>query len=157
MEPQAFTEEEIASFRAMGRTFAARARREAKARAQTVRRRLSVARRQLDEIVARSREVDPEVRVVLFGSMARGTPKNPSVAVDLAVDSDRYWELLGVALDREIPVVLIDLRHTANHIRSSIDAEAATIRYVGAAGRRRRSGTSEQPVGGDDQVRRSSR
>jgi predicted nucleotidyltransferase len=127
MEPEAFTEEEIASFRAMGRTYAARARREAEARAQTVRRRHSLARRQLDEMVARFREIDPEVRVVLFGSMARGTPKNPSFDIDLAVDSDKYWELLGVALDREIPVDLIDLRHTASHIRSSVEAEGEVI------------------------------
>jgi hypothetical protein len=99
MADTAFTPEEIEPFKAMGRRFAARERRETEERAATTAHRLVAARRQLDELIRRF----------------------------LAVDSDRCWELLGIAMDAEIPVDLIDLTRAASNIKGSIDSHGVEV------------------------------
>jgi predicted nucleotidyltransferase len=108
----------------MGRNFARRARAAARKREQAIDQRRVAAMEQIEMLVQRFKEEDPHLRaIVLFGSLAAGTPVNPNFDIDLAVDSDKYWELLGIALDQPIPVDLVDLQRAARHIQSRIEAE----------------------------------
>ncbi len=110
--------------REMGRNYARRARAATRKREQAIVQRRVAAMEQIETLVQRFKGVDPHLRaIVLFGSLAAGAPDNPNFDIDLAVDSDKYWELLGIALDQPIPVDLVDLPRTARHIRSRLEAE----------------------------------
>lgn len=110
--------------RKMGRNFARRFRTAAKEREREIEERQAVATAQIERLVGLFRDADPQLRaVVLFGSLAHGTPRSPHFDIDLAVDSNRYWELLGIALDQPIPVDLIDFPRASPHIRDRISAE----------------------------------
>jgi len=112
----------------MGRAFARRARTAAAERDRLIAARQKAALVQIEDLVRRFRREDPHIRtIILFGSLAAGTPRNPHFDIDLAVDSDRYWELLGIALDQPIPVDLADLPQTSSHIRDRILAEGTVL------------------------------
>jgi len=105
MADQSLSSRRDAELKAMGRAFARRARRAAAERDRHIAARQEAARVQIEDLVRRFRSEDPHIRrIILFGSLAAGTPRNPHFDIDLAVDSDRYWELLGIALDQPIPV-----------------------------------------------------
>jgi predicted nucleotidyltransferase len=108
----------------MGRNFARRARAASRKREQVIDQRRVAAIEQIETLVQRFKDNDPHLRaIVLFGSLAAGTPDNPNFDIDLAVDSDKYWELLGIVLDQPIPVDLVDLPRAPRHIRRRIEAE----------------------------------
>lgn len=122
-DPQSSSARERA-VREMGRNFARRARAAADKREQEIDRRRIAAMAQVKTLVQRFAAEDPHLRcIVLFGSLNAERPTNPDFDIDLAVDSDKYWELLGIALDQPIPVDLVDLPRASQHIRSRIEAE----------------------------------
>ncbi|MFW6292794.1 MAG: nucleotidyltransferase domain-containing protein [Spirochaetota bacterium] len=128
MVDQSLSSKRDAELKAMGRAFARRARRAAAERDRQIAARQEAARVQIEDLVRRFRSEDPHIRrIILFGSLAAGTPRNPHFDIDLAVDSDRYWELLGIALDQPIPVDLADLPRTSSHIRNRILAEGTVL------------------------------
>ena len=117
-----------AELKEMGRAFARRARTAAAERDRLIVARQKAALVQIEDLVRRFRREDPHIRtIILFGSLAAGTPRNPHFDIDLAVDSDRYWELLGIALDQPIPVDLADFPQTSSHIRDRILAEGTVL------------------------------
>jgi predicted nucleotidyltransferase len=117
-----------AELKEMGRAFARRARQAAAERTLLIAARRETAYAQIEDLVQRFKREDPYIRtIILYGSLATGTPRNPQFDIDLAVDSDRYWELLGIALDQPIPVDLADLPQTSDHIRNRIEAEGLVL------------------------------
>lgn len=91
---------------------------------QALARRVEEAHREVSRLVERFREADPELRrVVLFGSLARNEVKRIDFDIDLAVDSDRYSRLLGIALESVFKVDLIDLVAASSYIKRSVRRE----------------------------------
>ena len=87
-------------------------------------RRVKEAHQEVSRLVERFREADPELRrVVLFGSLARNEVKRIDFDIDLAVDSDRYSQLLGIALESVFKVDLIDLVAASSYIKRSVRRE----------------------------------
>jgi predicted nucleotidyltransferase len=123
-----FSPEDEAQLREMGRNFARRARKAAAEQDQLIASRRAKAFIQIDTLVEQFKTTDPDIRaIILFGSLASTGPTNPHFDIDLAVDSEKYWELLGIALDQPIPVDLADLPRTQEHIRSRICAEGKVL------------------------------
>jgi predicted nucleotidyltransferase len=128
MRDSAFPPESDARLKEMARTFSDRTQRAEKERSRQIALRRSAAFEQIQRLVTRFREVDPEIRVIiLFGSLATGFLRNHHFDIDIAVDSDHYWDLLGIALDQPIPVDLTDLPQISEHIRSRIQAEGTVL------------------------------
>ena len=83
---------------------------------------------EVNALVERFRAEDSELsRVILFGSLARDEVLREGVDIDLAVESDRYFELLGIALRSRFHVDLIDLKTAVPHIREAIDREGVEV------------------------------
>ncbi len=122
------TTAERESLRHMGRQFAIRGRRASEARRLEIERRHAAALILIKELIAQFRATDPDIRkIVLFGSLVSDMPTNPEFDIDIAVDSDRYWELLGIALDADFPVDLIDLPRVASHIGARVVEEGMVL------------------------------
>ena len=114
------------------REIAARARRRAERdrveRARLIEVRLREAHAEIDRLVAAFRACDPGLRrVVLFGSIARGRVKRPGFDIDLAVDSDRYGDLLDIALDSSFDVDLIDLTWCSDYVREAVERHGVEV------------------------------
>ena len=85
---------------------------------QALVRRVKEAHREVSRLVERFREADPELRsVVLFGSLARNEVQRIDFDIDLAVESDRYSQLLDIALESVFRVDLIDLVAASSYIK----------------------------------------
>jgi predicted nucleotidyltransferase len=83
--------------------------------------RLSDARSEARRLAACFVERDPSTRsVILFGSVATGAVRTESFDIDLAVDADRYLELLVVAEDSPFRVDLLDLRSLPAESRENV-------------------------------------
>ena len=123
-----FTQQERAELKEMAHNFARRTRQATERKAGKIEQRQADAFAQIERLVRQFRAVDPGIRtIILFGSLAVGTPTSSVFDIDLAVDSDRYWELLGIVLDQLIPVDLVDLPRASVHIRSRILAEGRVL------------------------------
>ena len=93
--------------------------------------RLSAAKEELRDLVAAFKKADPELRrVILFGSMARQDVKRLEFDIDLAVDSERYNDLLGIAMDSEFKVDLIDLASASPYIVESVKRDGVEIYHA---------------------------
>jgi predicted nucleotidyltransferase len=90
--------------------------------------RVSAARAEVDRLVLSFGEVDAQLRqVVLFGSLARGDAKRLEFDIDLAVESSRFTDLLGIAMDSEFKVDLVDLACASPYILKSVDREGVVV------------------------------
>jgi hypothetical protein len=88
----------------------------------------SAALAEVDRLVARFREIDPELgRIVLFGSLAHGVPRNPDFDIDLSFEGTEYYRCVAEALNSRFKVDLIDYRVAADHIREAIDGEGRVV------------------------------
>jgi predicted nucleotidyltransferase len=109
-----------------------RADRERAERTRLIETRLAEARGEIERLVADFRAHDPDLRrVVLFGSIARGRVKRPSFDIDLAVDSDRYLELVDVALDSSFDVDLFDLTWCSDYVRDAVERYGVEVYRAG--------------------------
>ena len=91
---------------------------------QALARRVKEAHREVSRLVERFREADPELHsVVLFGSLARNEVKRIDFDIDLAVETDRYSQLLDIALESAFKVDLIDLVAASSYIKRSVRRE----------------------------------
>ena len=83
---------------------------------------------EVDRLVSRFREIDPDLgRIVLFGSLARGVPRNPDFDIDLSFEGIEYYRCVAEALDSRFKVDLVDYRVAADHIREAIDREGRVV------------------------------
>lgn len=95
--------------------------------------RVAEAYREVDRLVAEFRRIDPRLeRVVLFGSLARGTVSRLSFDIDLAVSSLRYLDLLGPALDSSFKVDLIDLATASPYVLQAVGRDGVEKYRAGA-------------------------
>ena len=112
----------------IARSLNERNRRERIAREAELRDRIAAAKAEIDRLVARFREADPHLhRVVLFGSLARNRVRGIDFDIDLAVSSERYMDLLGIALDSPFDVDLVDLDHPSPFILAAIERDGVEI------------------------------
>ena len=66
-------------------------------------------------------EADPHLRrLYLFGSLAEDRVSRESFDIDLAVDSDKYLEIVGLCFDSDFKVDLVDLKTIHQFIRAHI-------------------------------------
>ena len=99
-----------------------------RARTERIRSRVAAAWDEVNDLVEQFRAEDIELsRVVLFGSLARDEVLREDFDIDLAVESDRYFELLGIALRSRFHVDLIDLNTAAPHIRDAVNREGVEV------------------------------
>lgn len=88
---------------------------------QQIAERRELAWSEVGRLVEEFRALDPQLRrVVVFGSLATGRLKRVEFDIDMAVDSHRYLDLLGPALDSAFNVDLVDLAQARSHIREAI-------------------------------------
>ena len=93
--------------------------------------RVASARQEVERLVESFKGVDPDLhRVVLFGSLARDNVKRLGFDIDLAVKSDRYMDLLGVALDSDFKVDLIDLEAASSYVIRSVEREGVEVYHA---------------------------
>jgi predicted nucleotidyltransferase len=87
------------------------------------------ARDRLASLVQQIRDVDPDIRrIVLFGSLSEETGFSSMTSdIDVAVDSDRYLEIVARVSDPEMPVDVIDLRTARKAIRHEIDSRGEVL------------------------------
>lgn len=98
------------------------------ARAARVQERKHQAQEEIERLVTLFRETDPALRrVVLFGSLATGRVRSEDFDIDLAVNSDRYMDLLGHAMDSQFKVDLVDLTAPASYIHAAIEREGKEL------------------------------
>lgn len=93
-----------------------------------MRSRVEAAWDEVNALVEQFRAEDSRLsRVVLFGSLARDEVLREDFDIDLAVESDRYFELLGIALRSRFHVDLIDLNTAAPHIQNATNREGVEL------------------------------
>jgi predicted nucleotidyltransferase len=128
MSVHALPPENDARLKEMARRFADRTQQAEAVRTRQIALRRTASLEQIERLVTQFRSADPEIRsIILFGSLASGFLRSPHFDIDLAVDSDHYWDLLGIAMDQPIPVDLADLPRISEHIRSRILAEGKVL------------------------------
>ena len=82
------------------------------------------ARKLAIEIGARVADVK---RVVLFGSLAEGMPRQLDFDIDLAIDGGDIYLAMDVTEGCEINVDLVDINRVSAHIRRRIDAKGIVL------------------------------
>ena len=110
-----------AAARRLDRRFAERRRR--------LKARTNRARDRLASLVQQICDVDPDIRrIVLFGSLSEETGFSSMTSdIDVAVDSDRYLEIVARVSDPEVSVDVIDLRTARKAIRHEIDSRGEVL------------------------------
>ena len=90
--------------------------------------RITAARSEIDRLIDLFQRTDPNLKkIVLFGSLARDAVKRLDFDIDLAVDSERYMDLLGIALDSDFKIDLIDLMTASAYIKRSIARDGVEV------------------------------
>jgi len=83
--------------------------------------RITEAQKEAQKLTERFREIDPGIKkVILFGSLAESTVRSENFDIDLAVESDRYLQMVSVALDSKFKVDLVELGAVPESIRRRI-------------------------------------
>ena len=91
-------------------------------------RRVTAANNEIERLVKSFKRTDPKLqRIVLFGSLARGSVERLDFDIDVAVESSRYMDLLGTALDSDFKIDLIDLTSASRYIRQSVDRDGVEL------------------------------
>jgi predicted nucleotidyltransferase len=67
-------------------------------------------------------------KVILFGSLAEKTVRSENFDIDLAVESDRYLEMVSVAMKSSFKVDLVEIAALPAHVRRRV-LEKETILY----------------------------
>ncbi|NCN05421.1 MAG: nucleotidyltransferase domain-containing protein [Spirochaetales bacterium] len=72
--------------------------------------------------------IDPKLkRIVLFGSLSRGTPSNPNFDIDLSFEGDEYYRCVSSSLTSPFSVDLVDYGSVGAHIKEAIDRDGKVI------------------------------
>ena len=103
-----------------------RARRVAKER--TIKSRLAEAHEEIERLIAAFRRADPALgTVILFGSVARGVVRRVDFDIDIAVDTNCYFELMEVAERSDFSVDLIDLAYCSPYVRYAVETDGVEL------------------------------
>ncbi|MBN2860488.1 MAG: hypothetical protein JXK93_09525 [Sphaerochaetaceae bacterium] len=85
--------------------------------------RVEEALQEAERLVGEFRLRDPSLeRVVLFGSLAKGVPRNPDFDIDLSFEGRELYACVSIALDSTFKVDLVDYRNVPQFMRDEIDA-----------------------------------
>ncbi len=80
------------------------------------------ALQEVERLVQEFRSRDPELRrIVLFGSLASGTPRNPNFDIDLSFEGRELYACTAIALDSHFKVDLVDYISLPDFMQKEID------------------------------------
>ncbi len=105
-------------------------RREERKRQQLLEKRIEAAWREVEILKTRFLEIDPALRkILLFGSLGKKQVRSTNFDIDLAVkcSPDKYLQLVGVALDSDFKVDVVDLTTVNQNFRQFILQDSAVI------------------------------
>ena len=67
------------------------------------------------------RAIDPDLKkVILFGSLAEKTVRSVDFDIDMAVESDRYLQLVSVAMKSDFKVDLVEIAALPAHVKKRV-------------------------------------
>lgn len=90
--------------------------------------RVQEAWKEVAALVGVFKTIDPKLeRIVLFGSLSRGTPSNPNFDIDLSFEGDKYYRCVSACLNSPFSVDLVDYRSAGAHIKEAIDRDGKVI------------------------------
>lgn len=91
-------------------------------------RRAARAKDFLPALVAAFRNIDPGIeKIVLFGSLARGTPRREGFDIDVAVRTKRYFALVSWAFKQEWKIDVVDIDELEGTSLEGIEAKGKTL------------------------------
>ena len=83
--------------------------------------RVSKAMNEVRSLTKQFRRIDPQLkRVILFGSLAENTVTSENFDIDLAVESDRYLQIVSIELDSEFKVDVVEIGTLPEHLRRRV-------------------------------------
>jgi len=83
---------------------------------------------EVDRLIQEFRHRDPELkRIVLFGSLASGNPRNPNFDIDLSFEGRELYACTAIALDSSFKVDLVDYRSLPDYMREEIDTHGRIL------------------------------
>jgi len=124
----ALTATEQKELRALAKAINERNERERVERERLISERIDAAHHEVERLVDEFKRSDPDLRsVVLFGSLARGDVKRLNFDIDLAVRTERFMDLLGIAIDSTFKVDLIDLSTASPYIAESVERDGTVV------------------------------
>ena len=90
---------------------------------------LEAAREIADRIIRSDAGVK---RVILFGSLAEGEPKNLDFDIDLALDGGDVYKAMEIAEEYPWKVDIADMRLIPDHVRARIEKSGKVLRERGS-------------------------
>ncbi len=83
---------------------------------------------EVQRLVQEFRRRDPELkRLVLFGSLASGTPSNPNFDIDVSFEGKELYACTAIALNSCFKVDLVDYRSLPEFMRKEIDTHGRIL------------------------------
>ncbi len=90
--------------------------------------RMKEAMTEIDRLIHEFRRRDPALeRIVLFGSLAKGVPRNPSFDIDLSFEGRELYACTSIALDSSFKVDLVDYRSLPDFMKEEIDTHGKVL------------------------------
>jgi len=86
------------------------------------------AMHEVQRLVQEFRRRDSELRrVVLFGSLAGGTPSNPNFDIDVSFEGRELYACTAIALNSRFKVDLVDYRSLPEFMQEEIDTHGRIL------------------------------
>lgn len=83
---------------------------------------------EVERLIQEFRKRDPELkRVVLFGSLASGAPRNPNFDIDLSFEGRELYACTSIALNSSFKVDLVDYRSLPDFMQEEIDTHGRIL------------------------------
>ncbi len=96
--------------------------------ARAIARRAELARAEAARLAAKIASGDPSVqRVVLFGSLADGSPPTPHFDIDLAIDGGDLFRAMEIAEQSEFDVDIVTIACVPEHVQTSINQRGVVL------------------------------
>lgn len=122
------TEEDRKQIKQIAKATRARNAEAARRKSKEIRSRKRDAWQEINRLVRNFRECDPGLReIILFGSLARDEVKSVRFDIDLAVDSEKYLDLVGIALDSSFEVDLVNFKTATGYIRTAVQTDGKVL------------------------------
>ena len=103
-------------------------RRADEAASLTLKQRTQEAMHEVQRLVQEFRRRDSELRrVVLFGSLAGGTPSNPNFDIDVSFEGSELYACTAIALNSHFKVDLVDYRSLPKFMQEEIDTHGRIL------------------------------
>ncbi len=93
-----------------------------------LKKRIQEAMHEAERLIQEFRNRDPELkRIVLFGSLASGAPRNPDFDIDLSFEGRELYACTAIALNSPFKVDLVDYRSLPDFMQEEIDTHGRIL------------------------------